>query len=281
MTGLTTIRASTLPGVPDCPRRAAARTHRREIKAAGHDLRDTSVGIAATLGTAVHAGAARLMSEKATTGRAAPLDAAQDEAIQALREGIRAGSGWDDTTPNLNDAERQTARMVASINRVLVPRVNPVAVEARISAPVPGTALQLSGQSDLVSNEPGGVVHDLKTGQRRGHYRPQLGAYSLLERAQGRDVVAVVEDFVPRVPLRKAQPDPVSIQHDVAGAEAAAWAILRTMDQSLKVFREGDPANGILAGDPWAWVSNPQSMLCSARYCPAHGSSFCHEWQQR
>jgi hypothetical protein len=70
---------------------------------------------------------------------------------------------------------------------------------------------------------------------------------------------------------------PVSYPHDIGAAEVAAVSVLRHIAADIKVFREGDAERGILPGDPWAFQANPSSILCSAKFCPSHGSNFCVE----
>jgi hypothetical protein len=86
-------------------------------------------------------------------------------------------------------------------------------------------------------------------------------------------------DFIQRTARSKPQPPAQKIELDLAGAETAASNILRTMSADLNTFRKGDFRRNILPGDPWAFLANPSSQLCSAKYCPAHGTEFCKEHQ--
>jgi hypothetical protein len=276
MTGIIIVRASSLSGYADCPRRAAARMLRREVEAFGFRLREPPRSIGAAVGTAVHAAAAVTLKEKAASGTMPPADDARDAAVQSLRETTAAeGVMFDRDTPAIDAAETQALRMADAWRDHIAPQIEPVAVEERLEAEVaPG--LVLSGQSDVIARE-AGRVRDLKTGARRGHHRPQLGAYSLLARTHGVDVRAAAEDFVARVAVAKPQPTPETHTHDVAGAEVAALAVLRRIDADIRTFRNGDPESGVMPGDPWAFLANPSSMLCSEKWCPAHGTEFCRE----
>ncbi len=271
----TIIRASSLSGYGDCPRRAAARVFRREVEAAGYPLRELPNGIGAAVGTAVHAAAALTLKARMASGTLAPPGDARDAARDALREAAGEGIVFDRGTPDLPAAEAQALRMADAWRDGIAPGIDPVAVEERLEAEVvPG--LVLSGQSDVIARE-AGRVRDLKTGARRGHHRPQLGAYSLLARTHGVDVRAAAEYFVARVPLSKPQPAAETHVHDIAGAEVAAMAVLRRIDADLHAFRYGDPDRSLAPGEPWAFLANPSSMLCSDRWCPAHGTRFCRE----
>ena len=273
------IRPSSLSMYADCPRRGAARLFWREIKAAGFELRRSVRGIGAIVGTAVHSAAAVVYTEKAKTGSAPAEHAAIDVAISALEKGIAGDpveyDGPRGVTHNRADALAQAVRMTRVYVRRVVPLVHPILVEERLEAKI-GEGVVLVGTPDIVAREPNGV-RDLKTGVRVGSHAPQVGAYSLLARAHGIEIDEAAIDWLPRVATAKPQPDPVSVKVRLAQAETAASNIIRHMESDLRTFREGDPARRILPGDPWAFLANPASMLCSPKYCPAHGTEFCHE----
>jgi hypothetical protein len=278
------IRCSALSNYSDCPRRGAARLFRNIIADAGYRLRETRRGIGAAVGTAIHKGAALCFEHKARHGDLPTAERAIDASIYELDDqighqeieydGPRGGGG----THNRNIAEQQIGRMTRGYWRTVAPTVDAIHVEERFEAEIaPG--LVLSGQPDIIAREPG-AVRDLKTGARIGNHAPQLGGYSLLARSHNLDINAASIDWVPRVPLAKSQPDPVSVEVKIAAAETAASNIIRHMEADLRTFREGDPARRIAPGDPWAFLANPSSMLCSKKYCPAHGTEWCHEGKE-
>jgi hypothetical protein len=284
MTEDVVIRASSLSGYPDCPRRAAARLFRREIEAAGFRLRRIPRAIGAVIGSAVHASAEMAFLFKAKTGdlpgAAVTADFAAENLVEALAQGeIRYDGSTRGATWNRDVAAQQTVSMAGAYYRVVAPKVHPILVETRLEAEVaPGVVL--SGQPDIVAREPN-AIRDLKTGARgAGSHAPQVGAYALLSRANGVDIDEASIDWLQRVRPGKPQPDPVSKPVRIAQAETAATNILRHIEGDLRTFRDGDPARRILPGDPWAFVANPSSMLCSAKWCPAHGTEFCHEGRE-
>lgn len=278
MTAPLVVRASSLPGYQDCPRRTAARVFRREVEAAGYALGDTPLGIGAVIGTSVHRGASLSLEWKARTGNLPATSASTDAAIETLREQLQRGVTFDKEADGTAAAEKQVWRMTASYLAEVAPTVVPIIVETRLEVDT-GLGFILSGQSDVIAREPG-RVRDLKTGKKRGNYKPQIGAYSLLARAHGMDIKETVEDFVQRVPLSRPQPFAITVPHDLAAAETAAVNVLRHMADDLRVFTEGSRARRVLPGDPWAFPANPSSMLCGAKYCPAHGTAFCREHQE-
>lgn len=284
MTELTVIRVSTLNSYPDCERRGATRLFRREIVAAGFKLRRLARGIGAIVGTAVHKAGAIELAEKAKSGKLPPVTVPIDAGRDAITEDLKQGSIQFDTpqgaTPNARDALAQVIAMSRAYHEHVAPDVTPiVTIEERLEAEVePG--LVLSGQPDLVCREPGSI-RDTKTGTRApGSFAAQLGGYSLLVRSHGLDVTAASIDFLQRVRRTKPQPAPISKRAVIAHAETAAANILRHIAADIQTFREGDPSRGIQPGDPWSFSANPASILCSEKYCPAHGTEFCHEWTQ-
>lgn len=276
----TTIRVSSLAGYTDCPRRSAARIFWREITAAGFRLRKLPTSIGAIIGTAVHAGAAHVLGEKAATGRLPYRTHAIERSREALANGVNSGEVQFDApngpTQNFRDAVDQTTRMAGVYHDTIAPTINPVIVEERFEADV-GNGIVLSGQPDLICREPG-RIRDLKTGQRMpASFAPQLGGYSLLARTHGYPIESAAIDYVKRVSPSKPQPVPVTTEAAIGHAETAATNILRQIKSDIRMFRSGDPVLRIVPGDPWSFMANPSSVLCSAKWCPAYSTDFCHE----
>lgn len=279
MTEPTIIRASSLPRYPDCARRAAAQMHRREIEATGHQLRNLPTSAAAVEGSATHRSAEVVLREKSRTGELPPVDVGTDAARDYLVESFAQGEiSYDEVTPSRSAALQQTISMAKLYYHQVAPNIRPTLVEHRLEADFGGVVV--SGQADVVAVEPG-QIDDLKTGARGpGNFNAQIGAYSLLARSAGLEIEQGAIDFLKRVPVGKPQPDPQRITVPLAIAEQAAVNVLRHVIDDLRVYREGDERLGLRPGDPASFLANPNSTLCSAKYCPAHGTSFCREWQK-
>lgn len=256
------IRASSLTGYPDCMRRTAARLFAPEIRAMGYRLRSLPNGIGAATGTACHAAAAFTLRAKLETGGLGRPADASAMAIAALDEEVAGGVQYDDCSPNLNTAQQQVLRQTAVYRTQVASKIVPLMVETRLEAKI-GSAT-VTGQVDAYVAD---GLRDLKTGRHRRINGFQYGLYSLLHEAHRHPVQSIVEDFVPRAPLRKPQPPAEQHAYDVAESERAAMAIVRRMTADLRSFR--------LTADPWSFIANPLSMLCSDKYCPAWGTDFC------
>lgn len=264
-----TIRASSLSGYADCPRRSAARIFRVEAENAGYIINATKNTIGAAVGTAMHAGTAYSMFEKKKTGTIGNATEAEQIALESLDNGTKDDVQWDDTADNLNSAQKQALSLLRAAREFVVPHITPVEVEVRLEARV-SEEITLSGQVDI--NIEQGLV-DWKSGKLRGQYSTQFGAYSLLARSHGKDNTKATEVFIQRVKEGKQQPIPTYHDYDVSRAENSAISVLKHIERDLVHFRE--------TGDAREFLANPSSMLCSAKYCPAHGTRFCNEHKQQ
>lgn len=271
------IRPSSLTTFADCQRRWAARTLRDELSAAGYTLtRHLALHAGAAVGSGVHAAAAFSLGEKMATGGASlGSDAdAEEVGITELRERVaREGFDGDQATPNVSTAEKQVRRMAKVWRRSDAAAGMPLQVEERLEAEVvPGLAL--SGQADaLMTGSPDSLIRDTKTGSRRAN-GVQYGAYALIWRAHGHNPEGLVEDFLARVAIAKEQPPVESHRIDIDLAAQEAWEVIQAVGRAVAEFRARVAApNG--RNPVMAFRANPASSLCSARWCPAHGTEFC------
>jgi hypothetical protein len=272
-----TIRASSLPTYPDCPRRWAAQTLQGLLVRLNFlTPRSMPKSIGASVGTAVHGGAAYMLTEKINTGLAANATESEHRALIDFETSMQEnGVLWDDTTPNLSDGQRQVARMVKVYRATLAETIKPLVVERRLEARV-GEGVILSGQNDTQAVEPD-IIRDLKTGrQHRTHYA-QLGSYSLLVRTAHPESAAkaVCTDFIKRVPVNKEQPLPLTEIYDQGVAENAAVSTIHRIKQDVDEFHRRLDAED--APPEHAFLANPGSNLCNPKYCSAWGTAFCRE----
>lgn len=270
-----TIRPSTTSRWTDCARRQAAQAYPEIVIAAGYTLRQMPSHIGAIVGTSVHAGGAQLQKAKRLSGTISPVQAstASEFAVHTFTEELdKAGVSWDDTTPNRNDAHKQIIRMTEVYREDVVSKVTPLEVEQRFEAMLPGGDVTISGQMDNIALFPQGP-RDTKTGVRSAWNLPQYGCYSLLSRTHGFNVEQITEDFVQRVSPKRAQPRAVERVFDRLQCEQAAAAIVGLIQHQMNAFAE--------TGSPWSFPANPNSMLCSDRFCPAFGTEWCSEWRAK
>lgn len=256
------IRASGLPSYADCSRRAAAKFLREELKEAGYELHDTQQNIGAALGSSAHASAAYSLNSKMAEGNLGSEDTALDCAFETFREISKTeGIVYDGTTPTYDKAELHLKALVRSYRAQVAPIVEPIEVEIRLEADI-GDGFIVSGQFD-VREIPG--LRDLKTGASSRANISQYGAYKLLCEVHNRLVERIIEDYLPR----GKTPTPEQFEYDATIAANAARAILKRIKADVTAFR--------VTAEPTSFIANPQSMLCSDRYCPVWGTAFCRE----
>jgi len=267
---LPVVRGSYLSAYADCTRRGAARLFPDLVKDAGYRLNWLNANIGAATGTGTHAAAAVTLGEKAKTGELGNITEAEQAGLDALNEAVEYGVTWDPTSPDLNTAQKQVIRQHKIYRMRVATKIQPVTVEKRLNVRIDDLGLILSGQSDVIATTTDAELRDLKTGVVSRANGPQYGAYVLLQKAHGDPVLGVVEDYVERAPISKPQPEPVENKYNAERVAFLAESVLRRIRQDLDAWTTHQ--NPVLA-----WIANPNSMLCSEKFCPAYGTDFCFE----
>ncbi len=258
------IRSSSLNDFTDCSRRAATKIIPKIVKAAGFKLQEMKNGAPALIGTAAHKVMEFTLTEKIKTGEIGLWRDAKESALEEWLKISTAGElTWDEKTPNNKTAEQQITAIGATYFNHIAPNRNPVATEIYFEANA-GDGFLLTGHADDL--EADGVLRDFKTGANNSNYSAQLGAYSLLARSNGHKIAGLGVDWVPRS-RAGVVPEFMEKEYNVAASENVAQNILSNIKNSIKNFREN--------GNPWAFLANPSSRLCSAKFCPAYGTDFC------
>ena len=266
-----TIRASMLPAYNDCSRKVASQQYREYIEAAGYRLNSgTPTGIGALLGISVH----RIL-EKYFVSRLNydifDFQKTVDETISQFEADTSGGCLWDDTTSNKDTAIFQMTRMSHLYIETVGKNVKPLATELNIKVKV-DEQYTFSGHIDLICEDliNGGIyLKDFKTGAiNRSHYA-QLGGYSLLCKSgtQYKDITKASIDFIQRSKKTKPQNEIEIVEYQIELCEHEAWQTVLNVKNDLNRF--------IQTGQWYEFRGNPQTMLCSEKYCNAHGTDFC------
>jgi len=259
------IRASSLPSWPDCPRRGATRLLKHEITEAGYTLRTTPNGIGAIVGTSAHEASNYVMTSK-KTGLIYNLPDAENIAIEKYREQLSGDMTWDETTPNSLHGEKQIAILVKSFIIEVAPTIDqPENIECLRTATIMPEIIN-SGTSD--TETAARHIYDWKYGSKKAFYHGQLGDYSLLQKTHsGQETTAITMCHMPRVPIKKTYPGATIYRYDVGVCERIAASTIHAIIRDVTQWRE--------TLKPETFISNPMSMLCSPKYCAAHGTEFC------
>lgn len=232
----------------------------------------------ALLGTAIHAGTAAFDIARVTGQPLTPYDAAA-HLVDALQNPDREVD-WRGADITLKQAESTGLALLTRYCTDISPRYDFVAVEME-TKPLEidcggGIIVRLTGTLDrarIKRNEYGTGIADVKTGtgavtsegvaKTRGH-KPQLGTYELLyEHTTGQAATAPAEIIGLKT---KGKPEAATAEVEGArelmvGTDAAPGLIQFAAD----MFRSG------------LFPPNPQSNLCSARYCPRWLSCPYHD----
>ena len=270
------IRSSSLSGYADCARRAACGIIPDLLKDAGYRILPRSKAVAMSVGTAVHAGEGECMAEKIKSGKPCSESQTVDRAVTELDEECKdtdKDTFFDKTSPDKTTSEKQVIRMTQSYYQ----KVQPDLVPERIWDPRSGgdrliadagDGFKITGHPDVMGK--GAVIHDMKTGSKLRPAHPQLGCYSLLCKSSKVDIKGVNVNFIQRVTIKKDQPDPVIAPYPLDICEQAAWDVINQVKSDILNFLK-EPTYR-------AFMANPLSMLCSAKWCAA--KTFCPFWKE-
>lgn len=260
------IRSSLLTSYNDCPRRSAAQTFRDLVLYEGHDsIRGKVTGVAATLGSACHAGVELSLETKMLTGEPAPLKTCIDYAVAEFENQVSEAEGlfFDQTTKSIPEGKDQIVAIQKVHYNTFLPTINPKLIETQFYAKL-GGGFVLSGKPDLITQE--GVVEDFKTGLAETNYMAQVGAYGILAISNSVQVNKGKINCVPRTPLTKVI-EPYEVECDFNAARMVAINTLRQIKNNINEF--------LKTGESYSFPANSASKLCSEKYCPAYATKFC------
>lgn len=257
----TTVRASSLPELFDCPARWEAK----------HLLgKRTPMGGAAALGKAVHAStgafdAARVLGSpiSADDAAAAAVDALQRPSEEVL---------WDEDSPN--KAERIALALHGRYCREVAPKIEYTAVEAKCEAlTIADLGITLTGTIDRVRRTPGGGlgITDIKTGK-------QAVAADGTVKTQGHGLQLATYELLAEVAIGEAITEPAQVLGMQTGVTEKAQRIAIGQIDSPRDALIGTPdAPGALQFaaqflKSGLFYGNPRSQLCGPKFCPIHAT---------
>jgi hypothetical protein len=195
---------------------------------------------------------------------------AQEIGITKYREESASGAEFDQKTDSNNTAETQIKNITGAYYHGVAPHIEPVEIERAYDAPVkPG--FTLSGHPDLITRT---SIRDLKTSKGGQTYQAQLGGYALLRGANSEiEPETLIIDWIPRVSIKKPQPEPISYEYPAELCRREAQAVIAQVQWQVIQFQRLLESAEKFA--PAAFPVNPSSMLCSRKYCTAYGTDYC------
>lgn len=296
------IGGSIVPSVQDCERRAAAQMYKLDLLALGFD--DLGVGRsspALRVGKAVHAAVEIGLHEKlgstsvaigreqyGDTLRTVPLnDGVPIDIKMTDLAGDILEENFDEDV-DVDEEERPSAKCRCGCNGEpvwhfgnlvekmippavqLVNSIEPAQVEPEIIVEpewIPGW--QIKAHPDVIDTS--NVIHDVKTGKNYevpDTYQAQLGTYVIaFPEAEGIQI-----DYMKKPGTTQEAPPPISKRYPMQAAAAQAEDQITRFVTATEEFMDPTSAWHL---DPRVFRANPSSMMCSKKFCPAFGTSFC------
>lgn len=260
------IRASMLPSANDCMKRAIGQQYRSELKNMGYILKEKNHNIGGIIGTSLHVGSQHTIIEYLKHGNYAKTSDCIEVGINKLKSESQKGIQWDNTTYNLNEAEKQLSLMVNSYCLQIAPKIKPSVIPENSLKAIISGEVEFTGTTDIETVE--NDIRDIKGGIIKKPFQAQQGGYSILKRmAKKENIRKLIIDYIPRVSLRKNYPGATSIEYNVDTCEAIAMSTIFMINKIMRKFME--------CQNPFIIPCNPMSMLCSDKYCPCLGTDFC------
>lgn len=257
---MTTIRASSLSELFDCP----ARWQAKHLKG----MRLPASG-ASRLGTAVHAGTAAFDAAR-ISGSPITADDAAGPLVDAIHRPDEDVAWDDDLTPS------SAERIALALHGLYCAKIAPDQAYVGVEVPcerleITDLGIVLAGTTDRVRRTRDGYgVVDLKTGStavgadgkaKTAGHAMQLGVYELLaSEAMGLSITAPAQ-VVGLQTAKTARGQRVGTG-EISGAR---YALLGDQDAPGLLEMAADM---LRAG---RFHGNPRSQLCSTKYCPAYG----------
>ena len=255
-----------LNGYLDCARRSIASGYKDMVEEAGFALHHRDPHIGACIGTGAHSAGEYMLNNPD-----APLKDSIEKGIESFKSEAVGDVIYDAITPESNTAVIQVKALSTIYYQDVAPHIKPVEWKGK-----PGTEISLKAMIDKDTMLTGhidvfdkniGAPRDSKFGSQNKNYFPQLGGYSLLSKANKLEVTAApVIDWVKR--CKKGQlPIYHLITYDRLTCEKAGMMICRKIKADINKFKK--------TGNPWSFMPNVNSMLCSNKFCTAYGTDFC------
>lgn len=268
------IRASSLPTAMDCPRMWAAkmaldpRSNFMPIMQKHGFMLSKKKGknVGAQIGQACHDAFGTYFQAKIDGYNVDPIPLALASYRKKIEEGsVEYDGAKSGVTKDPETALIQVERMVQEYLPT-AQTLKPKRVEFKLVLRVdPLKPYLASGTPD--DYEENFDINDMKFGRNLSPYEAQLGLYRLMARSMGMPTGKLFLHHTPRCTIKKPQKPTEIIPYDVSVAENAAHYTLEESVTRIDKFIE--------TGNPYAFPPNPNSNLCSKKWCPAWGTSFC------
>ena len=262
------ISPSTLKGIQDCPRRTISRRFGRELRAAGWRLLPDEIGVSALVGTLTHDIVTVPLAERSPE----LIDTKAQELYARESEG--RSIMFDAGTPNLEALVKQATSLATAVDVISKGRLQrgmsyevPLKKELKLG----GRDVMFSGRADFYEPVEGRLLELKTSGSYQAQdYGIQLALYDVLLNALGKPTCGEATVYwVRRVRAGRPQPPGEEYVYDLTPYKPIARELV---DQTVRFhdrFWEGGQPN------PMNVLANPNSNLCSPKFCPLYGTGAC------
>lgn len=264
------IRSSMLPTYLDCSRMAAASQFSELIKSKGYEIPEFNKSkIYTILGTCNHSAAEYLCTRKIQgkqSNRVEEFTLDKFDAAISVSENLE----YEEIIPNQNHAVEQIKRFIKIYEKDVLPKMvfpenaDPNDhIELSLRAKIKG--YDITGHIDTLTKY---SVSDIKTGKKLKPFHTQFGCYDLLLKANEKGLPKWnILIYIKRVHKDKPYPGTQIIKLDTMFCYKESHALILKIIDDLDRFK--------INGDSRCFTANPQSALCSNKYCRAYGTDFC------
>lgn len=262
------ISASATPTAHDCMRRCASKAFgARKPKEsrfgkllieAGFEFPKRGTNYGQVVGSSIH----DVVDKFISTGN-------EEESLQSgidyLYENCSNAEG-DSTTPTIKMAEHQTVLIGKYVVRNILPTLDIAFHEMELKATLNKNFI-LTGHIDIGAFDENDQINirDWKFGKNANGYGAQIGCYDYLLDANEWNTSG--KHFIDHIPRTKTTIKHTPITINAEKANLLARGTVRNIVNAVNQFEK--------SGNPEVFIANPSSSLCSAKFCPAFGTSFC------
>lgn len=268
------IRASSLDTYANCQRLFAAKwlIEANHELALTYQLRTLRPNIGAIVGTGSHSGVAYLLEEFKRTGEhggQTRVRSAKEVATEEIRTLSERPITTDPTTPNAIIGMAAASKIVQRYHHDVRHDHEPLLIEKGLKVKAyTNHHEQFQITSTMDAYIINAVLEDLKTGVRLPKPAAQIGQYSINAKANGLPVDTAKIRFAERMRPRSTQPPIMTFDMPIEACEQHAARIAKqAAGRLMKMMATSDPS---------PFIPNPGNFLCDEKYCPAHGTPFCH-----
>jgi hypothetical protein len=264
------IHGSKLDDYNDCPLRAFAQLMRPILIDLGYQFNEVPQYVTPNVGTAIHAGVAKLHEQKKTG--VIDVSASSQVAKATLASIVEETPNlvFTKNFPNEEVISRHIDEYVAAYAKQVLPVCNAKLIEYKFEGCYTDDVCYATTLDQYTEDD---ILRDLKSGAHITPAMNQMGFYLLLLMQQGFQPKGVILDYMLREDKRNNAGAVIHtpITYDHTQCVNIVKNTLLALITDFRVFNETNSLKHIRI--------NPRSDGCNNRICPLYGTTTCSGWQ--